>query len=78
MRLSPQGLQDLVEATGDFSFAYLKELWLSSMMRWIQSPRAGAMDLVAREQADNLRLQMRSAPPETSISAAEVDDDEEE
>jgi ATP-dependent 26S proteasome regulatory subunit len=59
LRLSEHGLGRIVESTEDFSFAYLKELLLSSMMAWIREPRP--MDGVASELVDTLRQQL--APP---------------
>jgi len=61
-RLSEAGLDQVADHTGGFSFAYLKELFLSSMMRWINEPRPGGMDMVMLEQADALCLQMSSEP----------------
>lgn len=62
LRPSEGGLADLAGRTDGFSFAYLKELFLSSMMGWIAEPGARAMDGVLREQAEALRGQMASAP----------------
>jgi hypothetical protein len=66
LRPTATGLESVVEQTDGFSFAYLKELFLSSMMRWIAAPGAHAMDAVLLEQAAALREQMVSAPPEPS------------
>jgi len=60
MRLSEQTIVTLAEATHDFSFAYLKELFLSSMMRWMATPERG-MDTVMLEQVALLKTQMTSA-----------------
>jgi len=65
MRLEEPALQRLAARTVDFSFAYLKELVLSSMMRWINSP--GDMEKLMEAQVVVLREQMSSAvepPPE--------------
>ena len=64
MRLSPETLADAVRRTEGYSFAYLKELWLSSLMRWISSPQTQDMDTVFTGQIDTLREQMHaeSAP----------------
>jgi hypothetical protein len=48
------------ELTAGFSFAYLKELFLSSKMRWIATPRQGTMEEVMVEQTGKLREQMVS------------------
>jgi hypothetical protein len=60
LRLSDAGLEQAVEATDGFTFAYLKELFLSSMMRWINAPQPGTMDAVVVAQSAALREQMRS------------------
>ncbi len=59
LQLSESGCLAAAELTEDFSFAYLKELFLSSMMRWIAQSRRFPMDDVMREQAALLREQMR-------------------
>jgi len=41
-----------------FSFAYLKELFLSSMMQWMSAGTCRSMDQVALQQALQLRAQM--------------------
>jgi hypothetical protein len=67
LRPSEAGLAEVVGRTEGFSFAYLKELFLSAMMRWIASPGGGgpAMDAILLEQSEALHGQMASAPPET-------------
>lgn len=54
-------LVKISELTEDFSFAYLKELFLSSMMRWIAKPEQGTMEQVMTGQVNVLRDQMVSA-----------------
>jgi AAA+ superfamily predicted ATPase len=61
LRLSELSLPKLVEATDGFSFAYLKELFLSSMMQWMAEKGRGAMDVVMMNRAAVLREQMISA-----------------
>jgi hypothetical protein len=61
IRLSESGCDVVAELTEDFSFAYIKELFLSSMMRWIARPESSRMDDIMREQAAALREQMRDA-----------------
>lgn len=61
LQLSEEGIGKLSELTEGFSFAYLKELFLSSMMRWIASPRPGAMEEVMSGQVAVLREQMASS-----------------
>lgn len=68
LRLSDEGITKIGEATEGFSFAYLKELFLSSKMRWIARAQQGSMEQVMSEQVDRLREQMMSVntepPPE--------------
>lgn len=59
--LLEDGIARIAEETDAFSFAYLKELFLSATMRWIGSSRPGAMDEVMAEQVAVLREQMSSA-----------------
>ena len=61
LRLSDEDVSRLSELTHDFSFAYLKELFVSSKMRWIAKPQQGTMAQVMTEQVDKLREQMVSA-----------------
>ena len=61
LRLSEPSLPKLVEATDGFSFAYLKELFLSSMMQWIAENGSGRMDAVMLNRVTVLREQMNSA-----------------
>ena len=64
LRPSEAGLDAVVGQTEGFSFAYLKELFLSAMMRWIAAPGDAAMDAILLEQCESLRHQMATAPPE--------------
>jgi ATPase family associated with various cellular activities (AAA) len=66
---SDAGLDAVVGQTEGFSFAYLKELFLSAMMRWIAAPGDAAMDAILLEQCESLRHQMATAPPEPSAEA---------
>jgi hypothetical protein len=61
LRLSEDGVTKLAGATEGFSFAYLKELFLSSMMCWINNPEQDHMEQVMLEQEKILREQMVSA-----------------
>jgi AAA+ superfamily predicted ATPase len=58
LRLSGPGIARIADSTGGFSFAYLKELFLSSMMRWAGRSAAGSMDGVILAQALALREQL--------------------
>ena len=61
LRLSKPVLTKLVEATDGFSFAYLKELFLSSMMHWMAQSGNERMDAVMLSRVAVLREQMDSA-----------------
>jgi SpoVK/Ycf46/Vps4 family AAA+-type ATPase len=54
------GIADATDDTSGFSFAYLKELTVSSIMRWIDAPEPRAMDAVLGAQIAMLREQMSS------------------
>jgi len=71
LRLTADGIGQVVDLTDGFSYAYLKELFLSSMMRWIASPAADAMDTIMFAQASLLREQM------ASVTLAPAEDEEE-
>ena len=60
LQLSPEGISKLGELTADFSFAYLKELFLSSMMQWITRPGQSTMEQVMMGKVATLREQMVS------------------
>jgi hypothetical protein len=60
LRLTEGGAVKISELTDGFSFAYLKELFLSSKMRWIAHPQQGTMEQVMSEQVGKLREQMLS------------------
>ncbi|HZS03902.1 MAG TPA: ATP-binding protein [Blastocatellia bacterium] len=59
-RLSDDGAQRIAGLTEGFSFAYLKELVLSSLMQWVSDPLPGKMDGVMAGRAAVLREQMKS------------------
>ncbi len=60
LRLTDDDIVTLSDMTDTFSFAYLKELFLSSKMRWIAKPQQGTMAQVMGEQVERLREQMIS------------------
>lgn len=65
MRIDTSQTRALVEATTGFSFAYLKELFLSSMIRWMRTRDGGTMSTIIHAQLEILRSQMvseRDAP----------------
>jgi hypothetical protein len=76
LRVSHAGLHAVVAQTHDFSFAYLKELFLSGMMRWIAAPRPGGMDDALLSQVGLLREQMRLQPtPTPELPPGDPDED---
>ena len=61
MRIDEQVLAEGVKLTDGFSFAYLKELFVSAMMEWINSPGPKEMGAVLPERVARLREQMSRA-----------------
>jgi AAA+ superfamily predicted ATPase len=61
LRFSEATAMRVVALTEGFSFAYLKELFLSSMMHWVASAHPGGMDASMIAQAAALRDQMSTA-----------------
>lgn len=53
-------ITELAHATDGFSFAYLKELLVSSTIRWVEHQEAGSMDRIMPAQLAELRMQMQS------------------
>jgi AAA+ superfamily predicted ATPase len=70
LQLSTDGISKISALTADFSFAYLKELFLSSMMQWITTPGQSAMEQVMMSKVATLREQM--------VSLSTLDDGETE
>ena len=58
LKLSEAGIAAAAEATQSFSFAYLKELMLSSVMAWMNEEERASMDSVVLAQVSLLRSQM--------------------
>ena len=58
MRVSERGIARVVRDTHDFSFAYLKELLVTSMVQWVSSGGSGLMDEVLQGRTKSLRDQM--------------------
>jgi len=59
LQVSEKGAARVVSITEGFSFAYLKELFVASMVQWISDGRGTSMDQVLLTQADLLREQMK-------------------
>ena len=60
LRMTEESIAAVAELTDGFSFAYLKELFLCSMMRWIANHEQGAMEQTMVGQVPVLRAQMSS------------------
>jgi ATP-dependent 26S proteasome regulatory subunit len=69
LRLTEEGVVTMSELTDGFSFAYHKELFLSSKMRWIAHPQQGTMEQIMSEQVGKLLEQMLSV---TMLPASEL------
>ncbi|HSB11263.1 MAG TPA: hypothetical protein VLM38_17380, partial [Blastocatellia bacterium] len=61
LRLSDAVVPRIVDATDGFSFAYLKELFVSSIMQWAVLRRGGEMDAIMLNRVAVLREQMNGA-----------------
>jgi AAA+ superfamily predicted ATPase len=60
MRLAEPEALALGEATEGFSFAYIKELFVSSMMGWMAEKKPGSMPKILHEQLALLKEHMKS------------------
>ncbi|MEH2307287.1 ATP-binding protein [Nostoc sp.] len=60
MGLSEQAVSQMAALTEGFSFAYLKELFLSSMISWMGAMETGALEKIMISQVAILREQMSS------------------
>src|SRR5687768_15935805 len=72
LQLTETVVAEVTAQTEGFSFAYLKELFLSSLMQWMATS-GPSMDEIIRGQAAQLRKQMREAcPAALTVSEAPV------
>ena len=81
LKLTDNGIAAVAAATDGFSFAFLKELIMSSLMRWINLPEKPSMAVVMESQVGILRSQMTSEGepiPSIELDLGEDEDDEEE
>jgi SpoVK/Ycf46/Vps4 family AAA+-type ATPase len=60
LKLTAEQHAVLVERTEGFSFAYLKELCLSAVLRWMKQRPSDGLFTILESQLEVLRLQMRS------------------
>ncbi|MFN8005346.1 MAG: ATP-binding protein [Acidobacteriota bacterium] len=70
LQLSDRGAKEIALLTDGFSFAYLKELVLSSLMQWMNEPADSTMDAVMKTQLVLLREQMRENQEVMAAAAA--------
>jgi hypothetical protein len=61
MRIGDEELDRLVVETDGFSFAYLKELFLSAMIRWMRAKEPGTMFGILEAQLKTLREHMKAS-----------------
>ena len=61
-------------AAEGFSFAYLKELCLSSLMAWMREQKPGSMGEVMSSLVETLRSQMATEPSPTPERSGESDE----
>ncbi|HTQ10573.1 MAG TPA: ATP-binding protein, partial [Fimbriimonadaceae bacterium] len=76
LQMSEDGIQRTANSTDGYSFAYLKELYLASMMKWIAKPGEQAIDEIIVSQSESLRGQMNTEsemPEDISLDGAHID-----
>jgi SpoVK/Ycf46/Vps4 family AAA+-type ATPase len=61
MRVTERGAREVVKGTEGFSFAYLKELFVTAMVQWVTLGGNGSMDNVLLSQTKALRSQMNQS-----------------
>ena len=66
LRVSDDCAAHIVQQTEGFSFAYLKELFLSSMMQWMAADGNALMDQIISSQVVQLREQMTAGEKASS------------
>ena len=74
LRLDDAGIERIAVLADGFSFAYLKELFVSAMMGWIANPTDAMVEVMAAQVA-LLREQMATAQPDAPPEAMARDDD---
>jgi AAA+ superfamily predicted ATPase len=70
MRLDARALDSLADATAGFSFAYLKELFAASLMRFASGRGKGTLAEVAAREAVALRAQMTTTNVVPEVATA--------
>lgn len=66
LQIEECAVDGVAERTANFSFAYLKELLVSALMRWVANTVPGSLEPILDAQVDALRDQMRPARNKTS------------
>ncbi len=69
MQIDAESVREVADRTAGFSFAYLKELTISSIMVWVDDPVAGAMGRVMRGVANGMKEQVRQGKSPKSTDA---------
>lgn len=67
LQLDSEGLDAVAEATHGYSFAYLKELYVSGVVRWISTSRERPLVDLLGAEAELLREQMTTAMNAESV-----------
>ena len=78
MRMTSAELDTLAERTHGFSFAYLQELVVSAMMRWISAGTTGTLATVALAEIGALRSEMIARAGEPPLPARTLQDEDAE
>jgi AAA+ superfamily predicted ATPase len=69
LRFSCETAAEVVQQTEGFSFAYLKELFVAAMTRWVAMDGEGRMDEIVLEQLEFLRQQLKGDGQKEEIKA---------
>ncbi|HYO90202.1 MAG TPA: ATP-binding protein [Pyrinomonadaceae bacterium] len=78
LRISESVVDEIVSQTEGFSFAYMKELFLSSMMQWMSAPEPKSIEAIIADRVARLREQISSVIRAADESSDDDDDDEDD
>jgi ATP-dependent 26S proteasome regulatory subunit len=70
VQLDESGLEIIAGQTNGYSFAYLKELYVSAVVRWVSTEQHRPIVDVMSEQAESLRAQMATDSSESPAPTA--------
>ena len=73
LRVNDAAIDRLVEQTGEFSFAFLQELVVSAMVRWVADHAHADMASILENELRSLREQRRAPTPESPQRKEEGD-----